>query len=125
MPPMETHRTGGAQVGQGHVTGLTHKAVPQPGPIHKEEEAAVLAGLPQVRQLCQAVQRPILRGLGEIDHPRLHHVLPGGILPVALIDPADLPSCELAVGAGHRQHLVPGGLDGPGFVDIDVPGWWP
>ncbi len=64
------------QVGQGHVAGLTHKAVPQPGPIHKEEEAAVLAGLPQVRQLRQAVQRPILRGLGEIDHPRLHHVLP-------------------------------------------------
>ncbi len=108
------------QVGEGHVTGGAHEAVAQPGPVHIEEEATVLAGLPEVVQLRQGVEGAVLRGLGEVDHPRLDHVLPGLVLPVGLPHPADVQGGELPVGAGHRQDLVAGGLDGPGLVDVDV-----
>ena len=34
------------QVGEGHVAGGAHEAVAQPGPVDVEQQAAVLAGLP-------------------------------------------------------------------------------
>ena len=108
------------QVRQGHVAGGAHEAVAQPGPVDVQQQAQLLAGLPQVGQRCQGVEGPVLRGLREVDHRRLDHVFPGLILPVGLVDPAHVLGGECSVLAGHRQHLVAGGLDGPALVDVDV-----
>ena len=110
------------QVGQGLVSGLAHQAVAQPRPVDIQDQPLALADLPDRVQLLQGVERAVLRGLGEIDHGGLDHVLVGGVGPVGSPQGQDGRRRELPVFRRDGQDLVPGGLDGPRLVDVDVPG---
>ena len=108
------------QLGQGQVAGLAHETVAQAGAVHIEEQAAVSAGRPDGFQLSLGIQGAVFRGLGDIHHGRLDHVLVGDVPPVVLMDPANIQGGELAIPAGYGQNLVAVGLNGPGLVDGDV-----
>ena len=73
-------------------------------------------------QLCKGIECTEFRGLGEIDHGGLDHVLVGGVGPVGSPQGQDGRRRELPVLRRDGQDLVPGGLDGPRLVDVDVPG---
>ena len=107
-----------AQVGiilQVQVIGFAGKAVSHAGTIHKQAQAAVIAGGGKVGQLLLGVQGAVLSGVGDIHHAGLGNVLVAGIGPVSVVSIPHL----LFIGQG--QALVAGGFHRAGFMYIDMP----
>ena len=67
-------------------------------------------------QLIGVVDGSPFRAVGDVDQPRLHHVL----AVVAVDARLDQRRTQLAVRRGDRQHLVAAGLDGAGLVRGDM-----
>ncbi len=105
-----------------HVAGGAHEPVAQPRPVEKQRQVPPAAGLIQRRKLCLGVERPQLRGLGEVDHAGAGHVLVRRVGVEAAQIGFQLPGVELARVGRQRQHLVAGKLDRPGLVHGDVSG---
>ena len=72
------------------------------------------------RKLRLAVQRAELRGMRDIYHAGLHHVIVGGVLIKCHETGAQRLRGELAVLRGQGQYLVSGALHGSGLMRADV-----
>ena len=113
-----------AQVGvilQVQVIGFTGKAVSHAGTIHKQVQAAVIAGGGKVGQLLLGVQGAVLSGVGDIHHAGLGNVLVTGIGPVSIVSIPHLLGGNFALHAGQGKALVAGGFHRAGFMYIDMP----
>lgn len=71
-----------------------------------------MAGGAQLLQLLLGIKAADFGREGDVDHPRLHHVLPHGIGLVAVTEFTDLVCGDFSIHAGNRQDLVTGCLDG-------------
>ena len=107
-------------VGQGRVVRQSHVSAgqggAQPCPVQEEEEAMLVAALPEGRQLRLGVDGAGFRGVGDVGHGGLHLML----VAVELRHGLDHGGSELSVGTGDGDDLVACALDGPGFVDVDM-----
>ena len=66
------------------------------------------------------IDRADLRGVGNVNHTRLHHMLVASVLPMSLYYFPDLVPFELSVPSRKSQDLVAGGLDRAGLVAVDM-----
>ena len=113
-----------AQVGvilQVQVIGFAGKAVSHAGTIHKQAQAAVIAGGGKVGQLLLGVQSAVFSGVGDIHHAGLGNVLVAGIGPVSVVSIPHLLGGNFALHAGQGKALVAGGFHRAGFMYIDMP----
>ena len=108
------------QLRKGQVTIVAGEAVAHPSPVDKEGQTALLAHLVQRRQLRLRVQGATLGGKGDIHHTGHDHMLIVGVEVVPVIVILHLLGGNLAVVRGQGQHLVAGGLNGAGFVTVDM-----
>ena len=69
-------------------------------------------------QFCFGVLGPDFRGIGDVDHLRLDHVLVG----VKFQGLQDQIGGQFAVFCFHGQDFVSSGLNGSGLMDIDMSG---
>ena len=111
------------QIGKGHVCLGRGQRVAHPGPVQEQVQAVLVADPAQGGELLFGVEGAVFRGVGEVHHLGLHHVLrghaAGEVLPAQGLH---LAGGELALrAAGDLQHLVAGGLHRPGLVAVDVP----
>src|SRR5699024_1342256 len=83
-----------------------------------EKEGIVVAAAAQRRQLRFCIAGADLCGVGDVDQPGGDHVLRA----VGPEHGLHQFRRQLAVGGAGRADLVAGGLDGAGFVDVDVAG---
>ncbi len=65
---------------------------------------------------------PQLGGLGEVDQAGLDRVLVAGVGPVGGAQLGDLLGGDLPIFAGEGQHFVPGGLNRPCLMGVDMAG---
>ena len=67
------------QLGQGHITTLSHESVAQTVPIDKQRQVITLANIADCRQFVERLDCSHLGGKSDIDHPREYHVLVGDV----------------------------------------------
>ena len=109
------------QVGELHIVPRRGQPIAAPGPVDVQIHPIPAADGPEALQLRPGIQQPGLGGLGEIQHTGLDGVLPSGIGPMGGAEPLHLLRSDPAVLGGEGEHLVAGGLNGPGLMGVDVP----
>ena len=97
-----------------------HQTVAQTGTVQEQIQAKLPAGGGQCFQLCLAVERAILRGIGDVYQLGLSHMFKAAVCPVSQHSIPHLFCGDLSVIRGAGQNLVAGGLHGAGFMDIDM-----
>ena len=105
-------------VSQGQVIDGACKGGSHAGSVHEKVKTFLAAEMGQGFQFCFGVLGPDFRGIGDVDHLRLDHVLVG----VKFQGLQDQIGGQFAVFCFHGQDFVSSGLNGSGLMDIDMAG---
>ena len=100
---------------------FAREAVRQAGAVQVERHVVAAADGAEFFELRFAVQRAVLRRLGDVHHSREHHVLVVAVRIEAFDPLSDGLRFQLAVDVRQREDLVTGVLDGAGLVCGDMP----
>ena len=89
------------------------------GAVQEQQQAVLIAAVPQSGQLRLGVDGADLSGIGNVDHLRGDHVLRAVMTGQNGLHHS---GSHLAVRGGLHADLVAGGFDGAGLVAVDVAG---
>ncbi len=121
-PAYVKHAAEPGYVLQRHVGTLGDKAVPQPGSVKIERDAAAAADSAERFELAQRVDRTVLGRVRYIDHARLDHVAAAGIAEERVEILSEVFRRDLPVFFGYRDDLVAVGFHGPRLTLVYMAG---